>query len=143
VLVAVILAGSVATPLLAKAVWQGLKIETEFPIDVKQAKAEAVLDVEPSAFTFDPVVVTVDDKPEKATKTIGLKIGIRNSSDRDYYAYLTATLVDADGKPIASESEKEKADDDDHATVHLKLKLKYAEAERVKHCKLSIAFEKE
>jgi hypothetical protein len=138
-----ILAGSVATPLMGAAAWQGLQLETGVPVDVKQARAEVTLDIAPSAFTFDPVVVTVEDNAKKAKKTIGLEIGLRNNSDRDYYAYLTATLVDADGKSIVAKSEKEKADDDDHATVHLKFKLTYAEAERVKSCKLSIAFEKE
>lgn len=138
-----VLCGVMVAPSLGAAAWQGLQIETSISIDTKQARSEVVLDLAPSAFAFDPVVVTISDKPKKATKTIGLQIKLKNNSDKDYYVYATATLLDADGKAIASDSGKAKADDHDSARVGLKFKLPYADIERMKTCALRFAFEKE
>ena len=142
-LAAAVLAFALATPLLGAAPWQGKQIESGVPIDVTKARAELVLEVEPTAFTFDPVIVTVDDKPKSAKKVIGIRIRLKNNSDRDYYVYATATLLDADGKPIVSKSKTKKADDYDHAKIGLEFRLPSADAERVKRCKLQFAFEKE
>ncbi len=139
----VVLIGAMAAPSLGKALWQGLKIETTITIDVKQAKSAVPLDLEPSAFAFEPVAVKVTDDPKKATKVITLQIKLKNNSDKDYYVYGNAVLLDADGKPIATDSDKDKADDHDSARMHMRFKLTYAEVERIKSCKLGFAFEKE
>ncbi len=138
----VVLIGAMA-PSLGKALWQGLKIETAITIDFKQAKSEVPLDLEPSAFAFEPVGVKVNDDPKDGVKVITLQIKLKNNSDKDYYVYGTAALLDADGKPIATDNDKDKADDHDSARMHMRFKLKYADVERIKSCKLGFAFEKE
>jgi hypothetical protein len=135
--------GAVATPLLGAAAWQGLQLDSTMPIDTQQARSEVALDLSASAFTFDPVVVTIEDKAKKAKKIVGIKLKLRNNSDKDYFVYATATLVDAEGKTIASKSEKEKADDEDSAHLGFKFELPYADIARLKSCKLHFAFEKE
>ncbi len=138
-----VLVCAVATPLMGAAAWQGLQLESSFPIDTQQARADVTLDVAASAFVFDPVVLTIEDKPKKAKKVIELRIRLKNNSDRDYYVYATANLFDADGKPIASRSDKAKADDYDRARLAIRFQLPYSDAERVKRCDLRFAFEKE
>ena len=140
---AAVVAVSIATPLLGAAAWQGLQLESSIPIDTGQPKAEVALDVEASAFAFDPVVVTIDDRPKKSTKIVEIRIRLQNNSEKDYYAYATAILLDAQGQVIASRSDDEKADDHDHAVLTFGFRLPYADAERAKTCKFRFAFEKE
>lgn len=142
-LAAVIIAGTVATLVLGAAAWQGLQIEASVPIDTGQPRSEVPLDIAASAFAFDPVVVTIDDKPKKSTKVVEIRIRLQNSSEKDYFVYATAILLDAQGQVIASRSEDEKADDHDHADLAFGFRLPYADAERAKTCKFRIAFEKE
>jgi hypothetical protein len=142
-IVAAIIVGTLATPALGAAAWQGQQLDTTIPIDTAQAKAEIPLDIAASAIAFKPAAVTVEDNPKKSTKTVQIKLKFRNESDKDYYMYATANLLDADGKAIATQSTKEKADDDDNGSVSFKFKLKYADAERVKKCGLRFGLEKE
>ncbi len=141
-LASVVLAGALATPALGAA-FQGAQEEGSFPLDLTLAKAEIPLDIGASAISFRPVSVTVADNPKKSRKTLRLKLGFRNSSDRDYFMYATATLLDADGRSLVIKSKKVKADDDDNASVSFKFKLTYAEAERVKKCGFKYALEKD
>ncbi len=135
--------GAAATPLHGAAAWQGLQIETGVSLDLQRAQSQVVLDLPASAFSFDPVAVSVDDNPKKSTKAVAMKFKVTNNSDKDYFVYATATLVDAEGKTLASQDAKEKVDDEDDAHFKIKFKLSYAEIERVKTCKLRFAFEKE
>ena len=140
---AAILAGTVATPALGSAAFQGMQIDGSIPIDMTQMKAAVPLEIAASAIAFQPVEVTLEDNPKKSEKTVHLKLKYRNSSDRDYFMYSTANLLDAGGQVIATKSKKTKADDDDNASVSFKFKLPYAAAERVKKVAFKFALEKD
>jgi hypothetical protein len=140
---AAILAGAVATPVLGSAPFQGMQIEGGIPIDMTQMKAAVPLEIAASAIAFQPVDVTIEDDPKKSEKTVHLKLKYRNSSDRDYFMYSTANLLDATGQVVVTKSKKTKADDDDNASVSFKFKLPYASAERVKKVGFKFALEKD
>jgi hypothetical protein len=135
--------GTLATPALAKAAWQGLQLDASIAIDTAQAKAEIPMEIDASAFAFKPVLVTVEDHPKKSAKTLHIKLTLRNQSEKDYYMYATANLLDAEAKIVATKNKKVKADDHDNASVSFEFKLSYADAARVKKCGFRFAFEKE
>ncbi len=138
-----VLVGATATLMLGAAAWQGLKIETSVPLDLTKARSEIVLDIPPSAFAFEPVIVSVTDKPKKARKVVEMRFRSKNGSDRDYYVYATALLVDAEDKPVATQSTRKKLDDNKSGRYEVKFELPYPALDRVKTCKLKFAFEKE
>ncbi|MBP7145989.1 MAG: hypothetical protein KBD01_00480 [Acidobacteria bacterium] len=139
VLCTVVVMGLLATVVVMAAPWQGLQTETKIEIDVAKPESAVPLDLEPSAFTFEPVKVTVHRS--KNTAKISLRVKFRNSSDRDYLMYGTANLLDADGKLLATKSKTEEADDDDNQVVTFRFRLPHAEADRVKACGFKFAFE--
>ncbi len=142
-LAAAVLVGTAALVLLGAAAWQGMQIETTVALDLTKERSQVVLDIPPSAFAFDPVALSVDDKPKKSRKVVEMRFRSKNNSDRDYFVYATALLTDAEDKPVATRSTKKKLDDHDAARFGVKFDLPYADAARVKSCKLKFAFEKE
>lgn len=138
----IVAAGTLVTPLIGAA-WDGLQLESELSIDDDQPRSEIVLDLEGSAFRFDPVVVTVNDKPNRSVKVITLKFKMKNLTDDDYFVFATVTLLDGEGNAIVAKSKKDKMEEDDPEDIEIRFKLSYADVERLARAKVSFGFEED
>lgn len=138
----IIVAGACLTPLLGAA-WDGLQLESDVAIDTSQPRSEVVMNLEGSAFRFDPVVVTVNDKPNRATKVVTLRFKMKNLTDDDYFIFATVTLLDADGNAIVAKSKRDKIEEDDPEDIEIRFKLPYADVERLARARATFGFEED
>jgi hypothetical protein len=89
-------------------------------------------------FFFRYMRTTIGEPNKKGEQRIKIRFKAENTTNRDYIALVTVTLLDADGETVAWKNVREDLDDQEADGFGVKFKLPASEVERIVSCKVGV-----
>jgi hypothetical protein len=133
---AVLIAVLVALPTSSRAAAKHVGKQAETTVAFQAGEIQPDLPAPP--FFFRYMRTTIDEPGKNGQQRIKIRFKAENTTNRDYIALVTVTLLDEAGETVAWKNTREKVDDQEAEAFSAKFKLPSSEVDRITHCKVEV-----
>lgn len=135
-LFAVLVAVLVALPTLSRAAAKHVGFQAETTVAFEAGEIQPDLPAPP--FFFRYMRTTIGEPNKKGQQKIKIRFKAENTTNKDYVALATVTLLDEAGETVAWKNARQKVDDQEVEAFTAKFKLARSEVARIVNCKVEV-----
>ena len=136
VFLALLVAALLALPTPARAAAKHVGHQADVFVDFEAGEIQPDLPAPP--FFFRYMRTTIGEPNKKGQQRIKIRFKAENTTNRDYIALVTVSLLDAEGETVAWKNVREDLDDQEADGFGVKFKLPSSEVERIASTKVEV-----
>jgi hypothetical protein len=136
VLFTVLIAVLVALPTSSRAAAKHVGFQAETTVAFEEGEIQPDLPAPP--FFFRYMRTTVGEPNGKGMQSVKIRFKAENTTNKDYVALVTVTLLDEAGKTVAWKNARQKVDDQEAESFGAKFKLPSTDVARIVNCKVAV-----